>query len=188
MEIVNKGPAHLKLQHEPYTNSIRKANAKIGWGFSLIEILIVVLIFSVIGILLSQTVILTLQTTKKSDTTARVRENVDFVLAVIDRQLHSASSITSACTGSTETQIDYTDVNNQAGSFSCVNTGSGGYIASGSAQLTSSQIAITACSFTCTKTTSIPFVTVAITARDSQITGLQNATVSASTKIYLRTY
>ncbi len=156
-------------------------------GFSLVEILIVVLIFAVIGLLLSQTIILTLQTTKKADTTTRVRENVDFALTSIDRQLHSALSISSVCDGSKLTVLNYTDVNGSPGSYTC-NIGSNGYIASGSAQLTSAQIAIIDCYFICSKTNAAPSVDVGIVASDKNITGKENATVSASTKIYLRTY
>lgn len=157
-------------------------------GFSLVEMLIVVVIFAVIGILLSQTIILTLQTTKRSDTSARVRENVDFVLSVIDRQLHSASSVTSGCTGTPSAQVTYTDINGQVGSFACINAGPDGYVSSAGAQITSTQISVTDCTFTCTQLTGAPYINVNISARDKNIPGLQNATVSASTRIYLRTY
>lgn len=156
-------------------------------GFSLIEVLIVVVIFAVIGVLMSQTIILTLQTTKKADTTTRVRQNVDFALASIDRQLHSAVSINSTCNGSALTRLDYTDVNG-APSFYLCNPGVSGYIASGSAQLTNATIAVTSCSFICNKASGPASVVVNLTASDANAKGTQNATVSAQTTIYLRTY
>jgi type II secretory pathway pseudopilin PulG len=138
-------------------------------GISLIEILVVMGVFAVLGILTTRSVILSLQGSKKGDALVKVRENVNYAMAVMERQLRNAEEIT-ACTSSS---ILYKDSLGGDSSFSC----SGGYIASGSARLTSSEVVITACSFICTPSTP-PQIDINIAAEG----------ISATTKVDLRTY
>ena len=166
-------------------------------GLSLVEILIVITIFSVLGVLITQSVILTLTGSRKSEATIRVRENLDYSLNVIERQLRNASAVyrdstyTTACNSSVQTSIYYLDQNGNKSYFSCENIdGVGSYIASGSAHLTGSAVKIVACSFQCVPNAlSNPnLVRVKITLNDGSTTGVNSASASASTQIYLRNY
>lgn len=167
-------------------------------GFSLLEILVVVTIFAILGILVTQSVILTLQGSKKSESLVHARENLDYSLSIIERQIRGASSITSQCstppaTPSPATEIDYLDQDGVQSSFTCVDTGSNdSYIASGSAstRLTSDAVKITECSFTCTASSGSnpPVVAINLTVQDASASVTQKSSVSASTQIYLRTY
>jgi prepilin-type N-terminal cleavage/methylation domain-containing protein len=47
-------------------------------GLSLIEILVVVAIFAILGIIVSSALVLTIQGTKKSESLVRVRENINY--------------------------------------------------------------------------------------------------------------
>lgn len=159
---------------------------------SLIEILVVVTIFAVLGILVTQSVILTLQGSKKSESLVHVRENLNYSLSIIERQIRNAGSVT-PCPNSDTKIINYFDQNGVLGLFSCVNTGSNNsYIASGSAglRLTSDTVKITACSFVCTLRNgdNPSLVTINLTLKDAAASGIQSAEVSASTQIYLRNY
>ncbi len=159
-------------------------------GLSLLEILIVITIFSVLGILITQSVMLTLGGSRKSESIIKVRENLDYSLNIIERQIRSASSV-SPCPNSDTSTINYIDQNGKASWFSCVNTGlADSYIASGAAHLTGSAVKIISCAFTCvTNTLSNPdLVKVDLTVREGSATGVQSANVSASTQIYLRNY
>jgi len=159
-------------------------------GMSLLEILIVVAIFAVLGIVTTQAVFLTLQGSKKSESTVRVRENVDYALGVIERQLRNADSVP-VCPNPSPNVIDFLNQNGEATSFSCVGIGgSDPYIASGSARLTSTEVKITICSFSCSPGTSVnpPVVSVDIEAQDKNAVGIQGSTVSNTTQIYLRNY
>lgn len=166
-------------------------------GLSLLEMLIVITIFSVLGILITQSVILTLTGSRKSEATIRVRENLDYSLNVIERQLRNASAVykdssyTTTCTNLVRDSIYYLDQNGAKSYFSCVNIGStGSYIASGSAHLTGEAVKIVSCSFQCVSNTlSNPeLVRVKITLQDASTTGVNSASVSASTQIFLRNY
>lgn len=157
-------------------------------GVSLIEILIVIAIFAILGVLVTRAILLTLRGTRKSESVVKVRENLDYALAVIERQLRNAESVD--CATSTALLLNYRDRNGSASSFSCVTPGPSGYIASGSARLTSTDIAVTSCSFSCTAASGdvLPSVTISAAGADARASGIESAQVSSSTKIFLRTY
>lgn len=152
---------------------------------SLIEILVVVTIFAILGIIVTRAVILTIGGSKKSESLVKVRENLNYAVGVIERQLRNADVITT-CPNPDPSRVDYQDSFGQSASFSC----SSGAIASGSAQLTSSEVTITNCSFVCQPGTQNgpQLVTVTLTAKDKNISGTQNSTVDITSQIYLRNY
>src|SRR3989344_7124986 len=98
-------------------------------GFSLIEILVVVAIFAVLGVLSTRSIFLTVRSSKKSDSLVRVRESVNYSLAILERQIRNAQSVD--CAGSSSTNLVYTALEGEATFFSCAEN----YIASGSARL-----------------------------------------------------
>ena len=164
---------------------IKNLKLKISAGISLLEILVAVAIFAVLGVMVTRSIALTLRGSKKSELTLKVRENIGYSLSVIERQLRNADSITSC---SSDTEIGYIDSFGNPSTFSCEGMDGGDpYIASGSARLTSNEVKITKCTFSCTSTEP-PAVNVSITAIDSQAEGVEGASVTASTKVYLRTY
>ena len=159
-------------------------------GISLLEILVVVTIFAVLGIITTRAVLLTIQGSKKSESLVKVRENLDYSMGVVERNLRNANSVTE-CPLTDPKIINYIDQSGSSSSFSCINIGStDSYIASGSARLTSDAVEITVCSFSCNPGTSAnpPVVNVTLEAKDANAVGVQGATVSTSTQIYLRSY
>src|SRR3972149_10310777 len=110
---------------------MRKQNLQ---GFSMIEILVVILVFATLAALSTESLLLSLRGSKRSESTIRVRENLNYALSIIERQLHNAESV--ICPNSTT--ISYTDANFLQSDFTC-NTGSG-FIASASAQLTANTV------------------------------------------------
>lgn len=163
-------------------------NKKLIKGLSLVEILIVISIFAVIGLLSTRSVFLTLRGAKKSDSLVRVRENINYSLAVIERQIRSAESVT--CPNPTSTILDYVSIEGSQTSFSCNLTGDDSYIASGSARLSSSDVYLLSCSFSCIQSdiNTPPLVRILLEATDSQIISVEAGTVTAQTEIVLRNY
>ncbi len=159
-------------------------------GLSLLEILVVITIFSILGVVVTRSVLLTIQGSKKTESLVKVRENVDFAMTVIERQIRNADSIT-ACPLSDPDIFSYSDSTGKTTTFSCVNiAGADGYIASGSGRLTNDTIKLTACSFSCTPGTSNnpSSVSVIVTAEDkSTVTGATSS-FSTTNTIYLRNY
>jgi len=155
-------------------------------GISLIEILIVITIFSVLAILATRGVLITLRGARKSDTLGQVRENIAFTMEVMERLVRNADTV--SCPS--ETQIAFEDKDATAGTFTCESVGSNGYVASSSARLTNQQVNITSCTFTCDEGSAgvPPSVIMSISGRDTTSSGVEGAQVTVSTTIFLRTY
>lgn len=158
-------------------------------GISFIEILITVAIFAVLGILIGRIVLVTLRGSNKSEAMIKVRENLDYAVAVMERQIRNAEMV-SPCPNASVSRIDYRDAIGMASYFSCTIAGNDSYLASGSSRLTSNEVYITSCNFICSpaqdnKQTS---VTIDLEARDSRSLSIETARTSASTQIFLRTY
>jgi prepilin-type N-terminal cleavage/methylation domain-containing protein len=171
---------------------MNKTNTRVeNKAFTLLEILVVVSIFAALGILITRSVILTLGGGKKSESIVSVRENLDYSLAVIERQLRNANSITD-CTNTDTSKISYTDQNGTLTDFSCNNIGgssSVGYVASGSSTLSGNNVDITSCSFVCELGDSFPSsVTVSLSGKNDSAVGTENTIISATTKVSLRNY
>lgn len=167
-----------------------KSKVKSLQGMSLLEIIVVVAIFAILGIITTRAVILTLSGSKKSETQVKVRENLDFAMGVIERQIRNADAV-SQCPNSNSSILNYTDQNGITTSFSCINLGgSDPYVASGSARLTSSEVAVTTCKFTCQPGNSInpPSVSVSIELKSKMGVGVQATSISSTTQIFLRNY
>lgn len=154
-------------------------------GMSLIEILVVVTIFALMGVVVARAIILTIRGSKKSESIVKIRENINYSVGIIERQLRNADLVLE-CPNSDPSRIDYQDQFGNLTSFSCT----GGYIASDSARLTSDAITITSCAFVCAASTvdNPPSVTVSLTAKDTNAQGIENSSVSTINQIYLRNY
>lgn len=153
-------------------------------GFSIVEILVVIMIFAVIGILATESIALSIRGSKRSESTISVRENLNYSLAVIERALHNAESVN--CPSSTS--ISYTDAISQPADFTC--DLASGYVASSSARLTGSDVFVTDCSFSCTPGGAgvPPSVVISLTAQDAGLSGLEQAQITTTTQIMLRAY
>lgn len=155
-------------------------------AFSLIEILVVISIFAVIGILATRSLYQTLRSARKSDSLVRVRENVNYAMGVIERQIRTAESVN--CASVTSLNLPYIAGDGVSTFFNCT-LGANGRIASGSAILTSTDVSITSCTFTCTQTVNNPpSVNISVTAEDKTSTGVEKGSVTSQTEILLRNY
>lgn len=176
-------------KHFPFSIYHLPFSWKISRGLSLVEILVVVSIFAVLGVLVTRSVILTLQGSKKSESLVSVRENLDYAMNIIERQVRNANSVD--CVNSTATNLAYMDSEGDVSNFSCIGLGNiDSYIASRSARLTSDNVYISGCTFSCKAGTSTdqPYVDVNLKAQSSTITGAQGSAVTTATRIYLRNY
>jgi hypothetical protein len=155
-------------------------------GISLLEILVVIAIFTVLAVITTRAVLLTLRGSRKSESMAKVREDLDYSLSVIDRNLRNAEEIdVASCTGN---RVDYVDELGNSSYFACLETSGVGYVASGSARLTSNKVDVISCNFSCDDTISPPSVTISLEAQSTEGSGIEGSVVTVSTKIYLRNY
>lgn len=156
-------------------------------AFSLIEILVVISIFAIIGVLSTSSIFSTLRNSRKSDSLVRVRENVNYALGIIERQIRSAESVT--CSSVTAQNLPYIAEGGVNTSFSLRIAGADRFIASGSARLTSNDITVTSANFACTATVNNPpSINISITAEDNTSQGAEKGSVTSQTEILLRNY
>ena len=142
-------------------------------GYSVVEILVVVGIFAVMAVIATQSVSLSLKSSKKSDSTMLVRNELDYTAGSIERNFQFASAIiVPGCTDqggdatlSATPSAGFRDMKGYRGDVACLDIATGFYIlnndkriASSSGEtisykqrLTSPNIDISNCSFSCTK-------------------------------------
>jgi len=131
-------------------------------GFSLIEMIIVLAIFSVVSIAVVSVLLASLRTARKADVTRRLKDSGNAAMNTMTTIIRSASSITAcADVASLDKYVDYIDANDELAYFACKTEGSplNTYIASGSGtyaspvtttRLTSERVNLNPCNITCT--------------------------------------
>ncbi len=164
---------------------------KFSMGYSLVELLVAVSLFSVIILITTQAIVLSLRSSRKGESLITVRENIDYAFGVMERHIRSAEDIT--CSADERT-LNYTDQWGKAASFLCLG-GINGYIASGSAvlRITSDEVDIN-CNNVPIFVCNIPggdipsSVEIKVTGSKAGETAVEGASVSTNTRIQLRTY
>lgn len=117
-------------------------------GFTILEILVVLSLFVLIALLANQVFFSALRGTSKSDATTLVKQSGNYALSVMQRNLYNSRGIT----GCSSDRVTYLDADGNQTYFLCVpaaGTATDGYIASGSARLTTEDVVVTSCSVTC---------------------------------------
>ncbi|OGM09132.1 hypothetical protein A2159_01730 [Candidatus Woesebacteria bacterium RBG_13_34_9] len=161
-------------------------------GFSLIEMLVTVFVFAVIAIISTQSLSNSLRSSTKTNSTLKVRENLDFTLSTMERLLHNAKSID--CVTSNAATLNYIDEYGNSASFVRATSGTDVYIASNSGamnkRLTSPDVVVDSAGVLFSSDCiNIPHsVYINLKARAKDISGSEGADYSASTKILLRNY
>lgn len=164
----------------------RKKHKKTFLGVSLIELLVVIAIFSILAVLSARGIFLSLRGARKSESVTKVRENLDYSFAVMERRLRGAEDV--SC--SEPQRVDYTSPVSGASYFSCELTSNDGYISSASARLTNDEVLITQCEFVCSAQTggTPASVDINVTGVEKSVEKVEGAEVNLSTKVFLRTY
>lgn len=159
-------------------------------GYSLVEMLVVLVLFSVLAVIATQTLFLSFRGSRKSGNVVLVRNNVDHAVGVMERHLRNARAWT-GCDDNpgspTYGQIVYTDAEGDADkTFTCNNTDNN--IASGSAIITSEEVDIT-CTIDCGNIGGRPpSIEITVSGSDAASLGIEGSTTEIQTQIYLRNY
>jgi len=158
-------------------------------GYSLIELLIVLSIFSILVMVATQTLVISLQNASKSESISKVKENVEYAMTVMERQLRNAREIV-ACPNPSTDAIEYLTYEGVTTGFACINTGTDGYIASGDTRLTNENISVTSCSIRCVFTPgAAPYVNIQIEAEDKDtFSGSAKNPIYTETQVLLRSF
>lgn len=162
-------------------------------GYSIIEMLVVIFVFSLLAVVATQSVALVLKGTAKSENISEVRANVEYAMSVMERSLRNAQQLDSAfdCVvnhGTSYKAVGYLDENGIGQSFSCNDSNaSDQHIVSSAynSRLTNTNANLD-CSvgvFTCPDDNT---VLITLTASDPNNAGALGATVTERTTVSLR--
>jgi type II secretory pathway pseudopilin PulG len=168
-------------------------------GYSVVEILVVVGVFAVLAILATQSISLSLRSSKKSDSVVNIKQELDNAADSVTRLLQTASVI--YCPEATATpSVGFRDIGGNRGDIACLDTtnwlyilGNDTRIASSSAEsinynkrLTSTRVDITSCSFTCTTQNTQKYIDFSVTASARGISSAEGGTVTTSRNILVK--
>jgi type II secretory pathway pseudopilin PulG len=159
-------------------------------AFTIIEALVVIAVFSVISIIITQSLLTALKTSRKSDVQVGVRENINYIMSVMERRLRNADEINAT---STSTQINYTNETGNAANFTCQGLGTSyGRVRDEDGQISSADIDVESCNFTYTPADTInnvpQKVDITISAKGRDVSSVEETLTTASTTVYLRVY
>lgn len=102
-------------------------------GFTLIEIIVMVGVIAIVSTVMSQGLLMLFRTQYQSGQSSDTKQNGDQALAVMERLLRAAQTVTTICDGSDQKSVSFTDQNENEATFSCMFDGTTTYIASESA-------------------------------------------------------
>jgi prepilin-type N-terminal cleavage/methylation domain-containing protein len=162
---------------------------KMNKGYSLVEMLIVIFIFTILSVIITQSLAVSLRSSRKGENISSVKADIDNAVAIMEKNLRYAKL---KCISSLPNTLVYEDQYGNTINFSCVNIDPNDhYIASNSARITSNKFYINNCAiFTCNPSsgTTPASVDINISARDKANAGAEGATVNIQTKILTRDY
>lgn len=172
-------------------------------AYTMVEILVVLGVFTILTVILTQTIANVFKLSNKSEAEVSVREGVSHATNTIKRLLYNANGFTSCTSTGTPNpnRIDYIDSTGVHAYFLCqLIDGAGGNIgriASGSAdpfvrvnRITSDDVDITLCNFVCIPGSggSQDAFNIEIRATSANFTGSEGSEIVERTRILLKTY
>lgn len=107
------------------------------YGFTLIEIIVVIGVIALVAIVLSSGLMTIFRTNSQSSQSTDTKQNGDQALSSIERMLRAAQTVTSPCDGTDQLSLRFTDHDNNETKFFCAQEGMTTFIASESAKGTS---------------------------------------------------
>ncbi len=132
-------------------------NSKLENGFTLVEMLAVMIVFIVVGSIMLSILVTSLRTSHKTDTLSQVRENGNYAMTQMAKTIRDARGILApfpCVTPATVNTITILNANQDQITYNCTSPPSPtpATIASNSATiLDTTAVSLTSCSFTCTQ-------------------------------------
>ncbi len=173
-------------------------------GYSIIELLVVIGVFAVLAVIASQSVNLSLRSSKKSNSIVLVKQELDNSAGNIERLLQTANTVfigKDCTTDHTATpSVGFRNSLGRRGDIACIDSYPNNFIGSSDPRiasssgetvnyiqrLTSNKIQITSCQFICYNQNSQTYVDFSIRANAKGVTGVEGAVVESSRKILIR--
>jgi len=168
-------------------------------GYSVIEILVVVGVFAVLAILATQSISLSLKSTKKGDSVVNVKQELDNASENVTRLLQTANEIYCPEPSATPS-VGFRDHGGNRGDIACLDTDPYHFVGSADTRIASSSgesirynnrltspvVEITSCSFTCVTQNSQKYIDFSVSAFAKGISSAEGASVTTSRNILVK--
>ncbi len=173
-------------------------------GYTLIELLVVMIVLVTVGIIVTAILVSSLRGTNKAVTTETVRKNGNHTIQQIAKMIEFAQSFvgvsndnlsfSTACLSSSPIpQYKYIKIisfDNNATTFSCLNSQAAPIASNGASLVNASDISVTSCYFTCSRSSisQPPVIGINFTLSQSQQSSFfeKRATIPFSTSVVIR--
>lgn len=148
-------------------------------GMSLIELIVVLGVFTLLLTVAAQSFFASLRGSNKSQVTTKVKQNADYVLSVMERSLHFATG--ASCAGN---EVSFTDSDGKSSSFSCANNT---VTLDGGSLVSTDDVQVSPCSITCSQDKTTVFLDMTFKAgSDTTTRAEEKSSLNLNTRILLR--
>lgn len=148
-------------------------------GMSLIELIVVLAVFTLLLTVAAQAFFASLRGSNKSAVVTKVKQNADYVFSRMERSLRFASNITSCDANN----VTFTDSDGKISSFSCT----GNTVSLDGSSLVSTDVQVTPCSITCSPDKTTVFLDMTFkTGSDTTTRAEEKSSLNLNTRILLR--
>lgn len=169
---------------------------KLERGYTFIELLAVVSIFSVIGIAIMSILFTTLRGSKKSEVLVTLKQNGDFALSQMSNNIRYAESldIPASCTTpvTTKTITISSATDNGQTTYACPAVATDGITSNSASLVDTNAVAVTACDFVCTQQSAYdpPTINITFTLTPKNANGLpeNTGTLPFQTSVTMRNF
>lgn len=147
-------------------------------GMSLIELIVVLGVFTLLLTVAAQSFFASLRGSNKSAVVTKVKQNADYVLSRMERSLHFATN--ASCDAN---KVSFTDSDGKSSYFSCQNN----TVTLDGASLISTDVQVSPCSITCSQDKTTVFLDMTFkTGSDTSARAEEKSSLNLNTRILLR--
>ena len=197
---MKKTKKKIQLIVKSYVSNVPKAGVYpapiFGAGFTLVEIMIGLVIFAIIGVVSLSILFMTLRVGNKSDLLVILKQNGNAAVSQVSKNIRyakSLDSLTTCVTPVTAQSVTVTSLlDNEQSTFSCTSTAPFTIASNGASLIDTSIASVTDCSFTCTQTTlnDPPTITLSfkLNARNSNSLAEKTGIIPFTASVTMRNY
>jgi prepilin-type N-terminal cleavage/methylation domain-containing protein len=159
-------------------------------GFTLVETLVVVSLFSVLALITAQSLVRVISNSSRTASSAKLRENMEYAMGIADRSLRNAKSITS-CTTTPTRKITYVTGEDLVESIECTTSAGRTTFRKGTERLLTQDVNVTTCSIVCSSepgSTVLNKVEITLEGADTTSSYSASKPYKLQTQVSLRSY
>lgn len=153
-------------------------------GFTLIEMMVVISVFSIVAVLVGNMVGYSMKGARKSESSLKVRAELENAISVVERSLREAKKGTVECAS---TRVSFKDQDDRQVTFSCSGSTPNIILKKESNNIIGSNVKLTSCYFDCDNL-SEGVVVIELSGISANSNGVESDSINVSARVVLRNY